>query len=479
MSAPAGDAAAVLVVGAGPAGVMAALRAAQLGARTTLITSGAFGGMAANDGPVPVRTLAHAARLLREARQLGRYGVAVSEAALDYPRLLVRVREVVGEVAAASTLRPQIDAAGVVVHERAGAVRFVGPDAVVTAAGDRYQAARIILATGGVSRRLPIPGFELTATHSDAWSLTAVPASMLVVGAGATGAQVASVFNAFGTKVQLFQAGERILPTEEPEVSAAVAAAFRASGIEVHEGFGAIEAFEKTADGVRMLYAKDGVRGAAEAALVVSCVGWSADTAALDLAAAGVEVDGRGFVRVDAHQRTSAPQVFAAGDVTGGLMLVGPALQAGFVAATNAVRGPVETMAPDICPVGSFTDPEYAQVGLGEARAREQYDAEVVRVEVGASTRAVIDGRTVGFCKLIVDRPTRRILGCHLVGDRAVDVAQIAAVAIAGGLRVDDLARMPLSFPTYGGVLGRAAATAAHRLNQGAAAPQLWAGEHS
>jgi pyruvate/2-oxoglutarate dehydrogenase complex dihydrolipoamide dehydrogenase (E3) component len=476
----AGDAPDVLIVGAGPAGAMAAQRAADLGARTTLITRGDFGGMAANDGPVPVRTLAHAARLLRETRQLGRYGVAVAEPVLDYPRLLTRVREVVDEVAAASSLRPQVDAAGVVVRERVGAVRFIGPDAVVSATGEHYQAGRIILATGGVNRRLPIPGFELTASYSDAWSLTAIPASMLVVGAGATGAQVASVFNAFGTRVQLFQAGGRILPTEEPEVSAAVATAFRASGIEVHEDLGAVEAFEKTADGVRMLYARDGERRSAGAALVVCAVGWSADTAGLDLSKAGIEIDGRGFVSVDQHLRTTSPQVFAAGDVTGGVMLVGPALQAGFIAATNAVRGPVETMALDVCPVGSFTDPEYAQVGLSEAEAREQYDdPEVVLVDVAASTRAIIDGRTFGFCKLIVDRASHRVLGCHLVGDPAVDVAQVAAVAIAGRLQVDDFARLPLSFPIYAGVLGRAAATAAHRLNHDGAPPHLLAGAFS
>jgi dihydrolipoamide dehydrogenase len=134
MSGSSGDAVDLLVVGAGPAGVMAALRAAYLGTRTTLLTSGDFGGMAANDGPVPIRTLAHVARLLREARQLGRYGVAVGEPVLNYPRLLERVREVVGEVAAASSLRPQIDAAGVVVRERLGAVRFVEPGTVATEA---------------------------------------------------------------------------------------------------------------------------------------------------------------------------------------------------------------------------------------------------------------------------------------------------------------------------------------------------------
>jgi pyruvate/2-oxoglutarate dehydrogenase complex dihydrolipoamide dehydrogenase (E3) component len=469
----------VLVVGAGPAGVMAALRAADLGARTVLVTDGAFGGMAANDGPVPVRTLAHTARLLRDARQLGRYGVAAGEPRLDYPRLLERVREVVSEVAAASALRAPVEAAGSEIHEHVGAAHFESPQVIATAAGRRFRAERIILCTGGVSRRLPIPGFELTATHSDAWSLGAVPESMIVVGAGATGAQVASVFNAFGTRVQLFQAAERILPTEEPEVSAAVAAAFRASGIEVHEGFGTIERFERSPHGVRMTFARDGAQRAAEAALVVSAVGWSADTARLNLAAAGVETDARGFVRVDEHQRTSAGRVYAAGDVTGGLMLAGQALQAGFVAATNAVRGTALAAAEAVSPIGSFTDPEYAQAGLGEAKARETHDVEVVAVDFAAMTRAIIDGRTGGFCKLIVDRATHRILGCHIVGERAVDTVQIAAIAISAGMQVDDLARVPLSFPTYSGILGRAVATAARRLNRSAESSSLQPGEIS
>lgn len=456
----------VLVIGAGPAGVMAALRAADLGARTALVTDGAFGGMAANDGPVPVRTLAHTARLLRDARQLDRYGVRAADLWLDYPGLLDRVREVVSEVAGASSLRGQVEAAGADIHEHLGAAHFEGPNLVATAADRRFRAGRLILCTGGVSRRLPIPGFELTATHSDAWSLTSVPESMIVVGAGATGAQVASVFNAFGTKVRLFQAADRILPTEEPEVSAAVAEAFRAAGIEVNEGFGAIERFERTPDGVRMVYERRGMERSAEAALVVTAIGWSANTGGLNLAAAGIELDERGFIRVDAHQRTSAPHVYAAGDVTGGLMLAGHALQAGFVAATNAVRGTSVSAADAVSPIGSFTDPEYAQVGLGEAEARKHYDVEVITQAFSSMTRAIIDGRTRGFCKLIVDRASHRILGCHIVGERAVDTVQIAAIALASGMRVDDLARIPLSYPTYSGILGRAVTAAAHRLNR-------------
>lgn len=455
----------VIVIGAGPAGVLAALRAADLGARTALVTRDEFGGMAANDGPVPVRTLAHAARLIREARQLGQYGITVSKPVLDYPRLLARVREVVNDVREHSTLREQIDSLGVAVYEQSGTARFANQHTIETESGLRLQAEKIIICTGGVSRRLSIPGFELTNTHSDAWGLTSVPPSMLVIGGGATGVQVASIFNAFGSQVQLYQTGPRILPTEDEDVSAAVAAAFRESGIAVHENFGAIESFEKTPSGVRMIFSKDSDRDSAEAALAVVAVGWVANTAGLNLASAGVETDHRGFVKVDPYLRTSAPHIFAAGDITGRLLLVPQAIQDGFVAATNAVRGATMTLGNQVSPIGSFTDPEYAQVGLTEAKARETHDVVTAVVRFDETTRTIIDGRTVGFCKLIADRATYKILGCHVVGERAVEITQVAAIAIAAGMRVDDLAQVPLSFPTYAGILGRVAASAARQLN--------------
>jgi pyruvate/2-oxoglutarate dehydrogenase complex dihydrolipoamide dehydrogenase (E3) component len=455
----------VVIVGAGPAGVVAALRAADLGAKTALITRDEFGGMAANDGPVPVRALAQAARLIREARQLGHYGVTVSEPVLDYPRLLARVREVVDDVRAHSAFREQIDSLGVAVYEQAGAARFADLHTIETESGLRLQGEKIIICTGGVSRRLSIPGFEFTATHSDAWGLTSVPPSMLVIGAGATGAQVASIFRAFGSRIQLFQAGPRILPTEDEDVSAVVAAAFRESGIVVRENFGEIESFEKTPSGVRMVYSKDGVRYSAEAALAVVTVGWVANTAGLNLGAVGVETDQRGFVQVDTYLRTSAPHIFAAGDATGRLLLVPEAIHDGFVAATNAVRGETMTLGNRVSPIGSFTDPEYAQMGLTEAKAREKHDVMVAMVRFDATTRTIIDGRTTGFCKLIVDRASYKILGCHVVGERAVEITQLAAIASAAGMRVDELAQVPLSFPTYAGILGRVAASATRQLN--------------
>ena len=463
----------VVVIGAGPAGLVAALRAGDLGARTALVARDEIGGMAAHDGPVPVRTLAHAARLVRDARQLGRYGIAVGEPAIDYARLLGRVREVVDEVRERALFGEQLEAAHVTVYEDAGAARFAGDHVLVTEGGLRLAADKIILCTGGAGRRLGVPGFELTATHSDAWSLTRVPPSLIVVGGGATGVQVASIFNAFGARVELCEAGARILASEDEDVSLAVAEAFRQSGIGVHEAFGAIERFEATAGGVRMVFANDGARGALEAALAVVAIGWTANTGGLALDVAGVELDACGFVRVDAHLGTSAPHVFAAGDVTGRLMLVPQALQDGFVAATNAVRGAAMTVDGTVTPTGSFTDPEYGQVGLTEAQARARYDVLATRVRFDGTTRTIIDGRTFGFCKLVVDRGTRRIVGCHVVGERAVEIVQVAAVAMAGGLAVDALARIPLSFPTYAGMLGRAAAIAARRLGSDPARDEL------
>jgi pyruvate/2-oxoglutarate dehydrogenase complex dihydrolipoamide dehydrogenase (E3) component len=455
----------VMVIGAGPAGVLAALRAADLGACTELVTSTVFGGMATTEGPVPMRTLAHAARLMRQARQFGEHGVTVSEPVLNYPRLLARVHEVVADVLAHSSFREQIDSLGVTVHEHTGSARFVDPHTVVTETGLRLQADKIIICAGGVGRRLSVPGAQFVSTPGEVGRLASVPPSMLVIGGGATGAQVASIFNAFGTRVQLFEPGPRILSAEDADVSAAITTAFRETGILVHENFGAIESFEKTAVGVRMNFSRNGKRKSAEAALAVVAVGWVADTDGLNLTAAGVAPDPRGFVQVDEYLRTSAPHIFAAGDITGRLMLVPPAIQQGFVAATNAVRGPILPLIEQVRTGASLTDPEFASAGLTEKKARETHDVLTTIVRFDSTMRTIIDGRKTGFCKLVVDRKTARILGCHIVGELAGEIAQVAAIAISAGMRVDDLAHVPLAFPTYTGNIAYAAADAARQLD--------------
>ncbi|MBV8348739.1 MAG: NAD(P)/FAD-dependent oxidoreductase [Mycolicibacterium sp.] len=454
------------MIGAGPAGVMAAAHAAELGARTVLVTQQSIGGMAANDGPVPVRTLAHTARLMRAARQLGQYGVVINEPALDYQQLLARVSEVTRDVREHSTLRTLIESHGGVIREGTGPARFEDAHTIVTETGLRLQSEKFIVCTGGVSKKLPIPGFEYTSTHSDAWSLTTVPPSMIVVGCGATGAQVASVFNTFGTRVELFEATPHILPAEDDDIAAAVAAAFRHEGIKIRQNFGSIDSFERTPAGVRMTFSKDGNRETAEATLAVVAVGWGADTQALKPGAAGVDVTQRGFLQVNECLQTSAPHIFAAGDVTGRVMLASEAMRDGFVAASNAVHGAQRPVTDHLIPAGSLTDPEYASVGLTEQKARETRNVVTAVFYYRSAARAIIDGQSTGFCKLIVDQATAEILGCHVIGEQATDVVQIASIALAAGMRrVDDLARAPVSFPTYAEILIYTAITAAKKLN--------------
>jgi pyruvate/2-oxoglutarate dehydrogenase complex dihydrolipoamide dehydrogenase (E3) component len=266
--------------------------------------------------------------------------------------------------------------------------------------------------------------------------------------------------------VHLYEAGPRILPTEDEDVSTVVAKAFRDSGIAVHENFGTITRFEKSADGVSMTYSKNGTPRNNEASVVIVAIGWAADTAGLHLPAADVNLNSRGYVSVDSHLRTSVPHIFAAGDITGRLMLLPQAARDGFVAATNAVNRSKMLAEHPVNPIGSFTDPEYAQVGLTERKARETHDVLVAKALFEDADRPTIDGRTIGFCKLIVDRGTHAILGCHIVGERAVEIVQMASIAMVGGVRIDELARIPLSLPTYTGVLLRAAYRATAELGQ-------------
>ncbi|MBV9356721.1 MAG: NAD(P)/FAD-dependent oxidoreductase, partial [Chloroflexi bacterium] len=257
------------------------------------------------------------------------------------------------------------------------------------------------------------------------------------------------------------------LLTEDEDVSTTMAEALRASGVTVSEEFGRIERFEASPAGVQLIFSRDGEEHRADAAVAVVAIGWQADTAALSVVSAGVELDRRGYVRVDEYLQTTAAGVFAAGDVTGRLMLASHAVHDGYAAATNAVAGPSLRVGGELSPVGSFTDPEYAHVGLTEAQARAVEDVVVSNVRYDTVPRPIIDGRTVGFCKLIVSRTSHQILGCHIVGERAVEIAQLATVAMASNAKIDMLARLPFSFPTYTNLLGRAVLDAADQLGAG------------
>ena len=225
---------------------------------------------------------------------------------------------------------------------------------------------------------------------------------------------------------------------------------------------------------MRLIHSASDGQHSIDATLAVVAAGWVAATAGLDLDRAGVQTDRRGYVQVDAHLRTTAPHVFAAGDITGRALVVHEAVREGLVAATNAVLGPTTVLPPRVSPIGSFTDPEYASVGLTEAAARENREVVAATVRFDSLPRPIIDGRQTGFCKLVVDRELHTILGCHVVGERAVELVQLAATAMAAKMPVEQLALVPFSFPTYANALGRAAVFAAIELDH----TGMWAVDH-
>jgi pyruvate/2-oxoglutarate dehydrogenase complex dihydrolipoamide dehydrogenase (E3) component len=450
----------VVVIGGGPAGVTAALRARELGAEVALVERGNMGGTCTNDGCVPTRVLARAARLVRDAEQFAAYGLAGSPPEVDFARLLNRTQRIVYEIQEKKQLRKQLETAGASVLDRVGDARFTDEHTLTLGDGSRVSGEKFVVCAGGQARRMDFPGAEHALTHSDVWTMQSLPSSVVVVGAAATGCQLASVFAAFGSRVSLLEVAPRILGGEDGVVSEGVAGVFSRRGIEILTGIGGVDRIDREGGLLRLSYTQNDETRVLETEAVVLAVGWPGNVDALNLAAAGVETR-RGYVAVDDCLMTSAPHVFAAGDLKGRMMLVQSANYEGSLAAENAVLGGEDrAYRHAIVPHGGFTDPEYGSVGLTEDQAREEYgdqDCAVAVVPYSNLDRGIIDGRPDGSCKLIVSRSSRRVLGAHIVGEQAVEVVQLAATAMGAGMRIEQLANLELAYPTFTAIIGLAA----------------------
>jgi pyruvate/2-oxoglutarate dehydrogenase complex dihydrolipoamide dehydrogenase (E3) component len=462
----------VVVVGGGPAGVTAALRARELGADVALVERGNMGGVCTNDGCVPTRVLARAAHLVRDAGQFAQYGLEGEPPKVDFVRLLNQAQHVVYAVHEKKQLRDQLEAAGVRVFDHAGEARFLDAHTLEIGGGRKLQGEKFILCVGGHARRLPFPGGEHTLTHSGIWTMNGLPGSVAVVGGAATGCQLASVFAAFGSRVWLLDVAPRLLGGEDEAVSDGVGEAFGRRGIEIVTGIKGIEKIEREDGALRLFYTRNDEARTLTAETIVLAVGWPGNIEELNLEAAGVEVE-RGHVRVDDALRTSAPHIFAAGDITGRMMLVQSATYEGNLAAEQTVLGGEHSYRHTIVPHGGFTDPEYGSVGLTERQARsEGHDCAVAVVPYAELDRGVIDGHTEGFCKLVVHRPSHRVLGAHIVGEQAVEVVQIVATAMRAGMPVEQLADVEFAYPTFTAVVGLAARRILRELGLVAVSPR-------
>jgi pyruvate/2-oxoglutarate dehydrogenase complex dihydrolipoamide dehydrogenase (E3) component len=459
----------VLVIGGGPAGVTTALRARELGASVALVERGLPGGTCTNDGCLPTRVLAKAARLARDARQFADYGLTAKPPAIDFAALLAHTQQMIYRVHEKKQVIATLRECGVDAHFSAGPAAFADPHTLALANGQHLSATKFIICAGGHARRLPFPGAELTLTHSDVWTMRSLPRSLAIVGAAATGCQLASIFAAFGTQVALMELAPRIVPGEDEDVSLALDMAFRTRGVQVLTGIGGVERVERVDEHTLRMGYGDGRTLDVEA--VVVAVGWPGNVESLGLERAGVASE-RGYIVVDDGFRTSVPHIFAAGDITGKMMLVQSAGFQARLAAENAVLGSGARLRHEIVPHGGFTDPEYASVGPTEAKARAAGDCVVASVPFALADRAVIDGRTEGFCKLLVSPENHRILGAHVVGEQAVEIVHVVAAGMAAGMRVETLAELEIAYPTFTAVLGLAARAIMRNLGATRMTPQ-------
>ena len=467
----------LIILGGGPAGVTAAQRARELGASVALIDRGPLGGACTNDGCVPTRFLAHTARLIRNAAEYADYGLSGDTPTVDIAAVMWQARSMVERIHAKKDIKGHLTSLGVTVYEQAGATAFVDPHTIESDAG-KLSASKFLICAGGHARRLPIDGGVLALTHSDVWNMTKLPSTLLVVGGAATGCQLASVFAAFGSRVALIDTAPRLVPGEDIDVSTEVTRAFRSRGIELfpEASIMGIERAEVrtsvpsvTTNRVLIKLGEDRMLQR-DFDAVIAAVGWVGNVDSLGLDAAGVSTE-RSYIKVDDTLQTSAPHIWAAGDITGRVMLVQCANEDGRVAAENAILGSSRSSGHALVPHGSFTDPEYGSVGLTEAQAFDTgKDIVVAIVRYEDIDRAVIDGRPEGFVKLIVDTSSRNIIGAHVVGQQAVEIVQVAAAAMQAGAVVDHLAHLEFAYPTFTSVIGLAARKAVSTLVGGAGA---------
>ncbi len=441
----------VAVVGGGTGGYTAAIRAAQLGKRTAVIEAAKLGGTCLHIGCIPTKALLESSGLYHKLHERGaELGIMAGDVAFDYERIATRRDAVVNQL--------YKGVQGLMRKNRIEVVRGCGVlegGGRIAVEGRPLQAAAIIVATGSSPRSLP--GIELDGQRilsSDHATLArTLPASIAIIGAGAVGVEFASFYRQMGAEVTLIEALDRLVPLEDEEVSAALLQAFRRAGVDCRVGV-RVEGAKAGGKGVTVRLQD----GEVHAEQLLVAVGRGPNSRDIGLERAGVEVDERGFVRVDEWMRTSAEGVWAIGDVVGGFQLAHAAAHEGVVAAEDLSGQRRVPMEQDLVTRCTYSTPEIASVGLTEAQARQRgHEVRVGRFPLVANARAIIHGETAGFAKLVADAGTGQLLGAHVIGVQATEL--IAEPALARLFQGDpwEVGRNIHPHPTLSEVIGEAA----------------------
>jgi dihydrolipoamide dehydrogenase len=449
----------LIVLGSGPGGYVAAIRAGQLGLKTAVVEKDPkFGGTCLHRGCIPTKALLHTAGLLDEVRHAESFGVRVSEPELDMEQAHLYKDAVVDKNArGVEYLFKKNKIEGV--H---GFGRLVGANEVEVAGSDgtrTYRAKHVLLATGSVPRDIPpAPADGERVLNSDHMlELQRVPGKLLVVGSGAVGCEFASVFASFGSEVTLVEMLPRLLPLEDEEVSRELQRAFRKRGIRSLTGT-QLRGVQTTESGVSVELDMDGKVESAEADVVLIAVGRAPVTEGIGLEALGIELD-CGYVPVNEYMQTSVPHIYAIGDIVRTPWLAHVASAEGIVAVEHMAGEKARPLNYDHVPSVTYCEPEVGSVGLTEAEAKDRgYDVAVGKFPFSASGKASIEGKTTGFVKVVRETRYDELLGVHIIGPSATDLIAEACVALQVESTTEELFRTIHAHPT----LAEAMAEAAH-----------------
>ena len=442
----------VVVLGAGPGGYVAALRAAQRGAKVCLIEKDVVGGTCLNRGCIPSKALIHSAALWKRAKEGGAFGVNASQWNFDWGKAQSRKNDVVGaQVKGVYTL---LGAAKVEVKRGVGSLADARTVQVsANGAAETVTGKAIILASG--SEPAGIPGVEVDGervlTSTEALQLPELPRTFLIVGGGVIGMEFASMLSSLGTQVTVVEMLPQILAMEDPMLARVLQGALQKQGVTVHVDT-KVEKVERTPAGVRVQ-----VNGntSLEAERVLIAAGRRLNSHGIGLETVGVKTE-HGAIQVNERMETSISGLYAIGDVTGVSLLAHVASMQGLVAAANATGGR-ETMDYSAIPNCIYTDPEIASVGLSEPRAKEQGRAiKVGRFNFAALGKAMCIGETAGMVKVVADAQTDKVLGVGIVGPHATDIIAEGVLAVRHGLTVHQVAETIHSHPTLPEAVGEA-----------------------
>lgn len=432
------------IIGGGPAGYVAAEKAALAGLPTILFEAGKLGGVCLNEGCIPTKTLLYSAKILDQAREASKYGVNITDATPDFPSIMKRKEKVVKKLVGG--VRVRLRDAGVEVLKVPVTIKGRSGEAFeLEAQGESYLAEKLLVCTGSTAFIPPIPGVEgnpAVMTAREALSLEEIPRSVVIVGGGVIGMEFASLFNSLGAEVTVIEMLPKILGPIDQEISSLVQARYRKKGVNFHLGC-KVTGVSGGADVSFTL--PDGEAMTVSAEKVLVSVGRRPNLTGFGLENIGVKT-GRG-IEVDSHMQTSVPGVYAAGDVTVLSMLAHTASRQGEVA-VNHILGIEDSINYRAIPSVVYTNPEVACVG-----ASAEEGSRVLSMPMAYSGRFVAENeRGEGICKVVLDQEDR-IIGVHMVGNPASEIIGTASLAVSQGLKADEFLRTILPHPTVSEIL--------------------------